>query len=487
MKKSITGFFKQSVFYGIGTIFERLLSFLMLPLFTNLLTRTQFGTYQLWIAAMVLLSPFLLLGLNSALIRFYAGAKSTYEQMTLFSTCFWTVLCLGAVFCGIGVLFAKPLAVLLFDSAADTLFVHFLMVTLLFDSLNMLGMNLLKIEQRAPVFVLISLISGISVPLITVLLIVVYQFGVAGAIGAVVAVSAVKFCVIVVLVLRRKLVKRVSFPVLRELLHFGLPFLPTVLAASLMVTIDRFLLREMAGLSVVGVYAAGCRLGMAIALFTKAFQYAWEPFISLVHEEENASILFGRIFTYYLLVTGMIFLNISMMVENIVRLDFGKFTFFNAEYFSATAVVPIVMLGAVFYGMYVNFSAGAYIRKKSRYYPLITIVAALLNLVLNLILIPVWGMVGAAWATAMAYLLMAGWMFWVNQHLFPVNYEYKRLLKLVLVLGGAFGVYFGAGLTFSVWSKFGLMVLVVVVLWLVRFFEPNEIQRVRQLIHRFGS
>jgi len=267
----------------------------------------------------------------------------------------------------------------------------------------------------------------------------------------------------------------------REMSRFGLPFVPTVLAASLMVAIDRILLDRIFGKAMVGIYGAGFRLAMIISLFTKAFQYAWEPFITVTSNQKNAAQLYARIFTYFVLVISLIYLTIALFVEEIVRLRLGPITFFGAEYFESTRVVPIIMLGSVFYGIYLNFIVGIYVHKKSIYFPLLTGVGAGINFVLNYLLIPQYEILGAAWATVGAYGIMMLWMYFLNQKYFPIHYEFVRLIKLGLVLSfilvlPTWSVHFQ-----NVTFKMVLLLLVPIFLLLLRFFEKNELVHFKKL------
>ncbi|MBN2088800.1 oligosaccharide flippase family protein [candidate division KSB1 bacterium] len=481
MFKKILTLFKQSIIFGMGTIFERLLAFLMVPLFTNTLSKEAFGIYVLWVSYIVLASPFFLLGHNSAIIRFYAATEDDGERKIIFSTSFWTVLFASILLSFIGLIFLKPLTPLLFDEQVSKEVMWYLLGVLFFDSLNLLGLNLLKAENRAMSFALIAIITGLAVPILTIYFIVHLKMGVNGALLATLGVTIIKFIVLWPIAFRNRIQLKFSIGKFKELTNFGLPFIPTILGASLMVSIDRIFLKSFYGTATAGVYGAGCRIAMVISLLTKAFQFAWEPFIASTYQEKDSPLLYSKIFSYFAFIITVFFLFITLFVEDIVHLKFRQYTFLGEDYFESLPIIPIVMLGSLFYGFYLNFIPGVYVRKKSIFFPIITGIAALINLMLNWLLIPVYGMQGAAWSTVAAYFVMMMGMFILNKRFYPVPYEYGRLLKLSFVTGGILIFYFlMQPVTFL--SKCLLFLTTIGLLWLVRFFEKNEIQRFQTLI-----
>lgn len=483
MFRNIKILFTQSIIYGIGTIFERVLAFLMLPLFTNFLSQEDFGTYTLWFSYVIILNPLFLFGQNTALIRFYGSVVKRDEQISIFSTAFWTVIMAATIFSGIGLLAFRPLMNLLFETqtGAGSLTL-FLIIVLWLDSINLLALNLLKAENRAFSFAWISILCGIAIPLVTVYLLILLKMKAIGAVLAILVVATLKLGLLTLVVIRRRLRFTFSIDYFKKMARFGLPFVPTILAASLMVTLDRILIDKMIGKAAVGIYAAGCRLGMFISLLTKAFQYAWEPFIAANFQKPDAKQIFSKVLTYFVLVTGLVYILVVLFVDDIVRIKIGNYTFFGADFYESTAVVPLIMLGSLCYGIYLNFIVGAYAQKKSGYFLLFTGLAALVNLVLNFLLIPVWGMQGAALATVGSYGVMLLGMFLLNQKIYPISYEYPRILKIVVLLLLPLLI-----VTLGDWwqntsVKILLVLLLPFLLVLFKVFEKEELHRIKQLV-----
>jgi O-antigen/teichoic acid export membrane protein len=274
---------------------------------------------------------------------------------------------------------------------------------------------------------------------------------------------------------------------LKELLRFGLPYVPSGLAVLIMDLIGRFFLDRMLGKEPTGIFSAGYKLGMIMALVVAAFRFAWHPFFLSTSKEKNAQEVFGRVFTYFLLVTGGFFLLISFFIHEIVRFElFGK-AIVGPAYAEGAVIVPVVMLAYIGYGVYANFVVGIYLKKKTAYLPFITGVGALISLLANRFLIPPLGIMGAAWAVLFAYTAMAVTLYLVSRRLYPIPYEGVRILKLILVAGLLFFIGTQTDMASSILVRTGLFILYIPLLWCIRFFQPDEIRSLKKLAGRIRS
>jgi len=194
---------------------------------------------------------------------------------------------------------------------------------------------------------------------------------------------------------------------LMEMLRFGLPTLPASLSAIVLQIADRPILKAMTNSSEVAMYTVNYRLGIPMMLLVSIFEYAWKPFYLTHYEDEEHERLFSRVLTYFTLFSGIFFLLVGFFMEFLVRMPFIGGKFINPEYWSGMGIIPIILGGYYFNGMFTNFSAGFHIKKKTEYLPLTIGLAAIVNVVMNIVLIPYYGIYGAAWATFVAYLVSA--------------------------------------------------------------------------------
>lgn len=316
---------------------------------------------------------------------------------------------------------------------------------------------------------------------LNVIFIVYLQKGVRGIFSANAWASAITFFLLIPV-----LIKQISFKFywndFKELLRFGLPYLPSTLAVVALDLVDRFILEKMAGLEVTGIYNAGYKLGTFMALFVTAFRFAWHPFFLSTSKQENAKEVFSKVLTYFTTIGAAIFLVISLFIDELVRLQLFGFTIFGSDYWDGTKIVPIILVSYLIYGMYVNFVVGIHLEKKTQYLPLITGAGAGVNILANIVLIPKFGMLGSAYATLLGYVVMTSMLYFFARRFYAIQYEFGRLFKVAVVVAVIF--YFGYSFRGS-WEmviKFALLLGFPVLLFIAGLIERKEIDKLKGLL-----
>jgi len=352
---------------------------------------------------------------------------------------------------------------------------------LFFDALSVLPFLVLRAKEKSVPFVSLKLLNIVVNLSLNLYFIVGKGMGVEGIFLANLFSSGFTFLSTLPIV-ARTLGLVYSREDMKTFLRFGLPYIPATLAVVIMDVIDRFILKAIKGDAVVGIYHAGYKLGMFMALVVAAFRFAWHPFFLSTAKDPQAKAVFAKVLTYFMLACSFVYLGITLFIDDLVRIRIGSGFLFGEDYWAGTAVVSIVMLAYMLYGVYLNFLVGVYLEKKTKYLPFITGLAALINIVGNFALIPVFGMLGAAWTTVASYLSMAIALYLVSRKLYPVQYEFGRLLKLALVLAAVVAASRLWPVPF--WGKFGLLLLYPVALWGSGFFEARELAELKKMLVR---
>ena len=486
---SIKRLLKHSAVYGIGHIINRVIGFLLLPLYTNLFPPDKFGVAGLMFTYFAILSIFYTYGLDAAFFRFFIGQQNPPERKRIFSTAFFTLTLTSILSSGILFFGAEPISRLLFSADAMKLGIDLPLLirvaagVLLFDSLAFLPFLILRAEERSVPFVVYKFLNIAINVVCNVLFLIVLKHGVEGIFLADLVAAFVTF-LLVLPIIWKHVSSAFSKSTLHELFAFGLPYLPTTLSVVLMDTIDRVFLERLSGVQAVGLYNAGAKLGMFMALFITAFRFAWHPFFLSTAKQENAKEIFAKILTYLLLACSIVFLALSLFIDNIARLRVANYSLIGKEFWDSTIVVPAIMLAYILYAAYLNFLIGVYLEKKTKYLPLITVSGMLANLLANYLLIPVIGIMGAAWARSIAYLIMAVALYAVHQRLYYVHYEWGRIVKLSLAVAAIFALgQLGFAQTHAL-LKLALVLVFAAILFFIGFFESAELAQVR---HIFSS
>ncbi|MBC8203931.1 MAG: polysaccharide biosynthesis C-terminal domain-containing protein [FCB group bacterium] len=247
---------------------------------------------------------------------------------------------------------------------------------------------------------------------------------------------------------------------------------------------DRKLLEVYRGLEEAGLYSAGYKMGMFMAILTTAFRFAWQPFFLSEAKNPEAKQLFARIFTYFFLTAGFLFMLFMFYAPDILewKLPLWNISILDPRYWPGMAVFPIILLAHLFDGIYSNFTVGVYLKNKTKVVPLIIGMGAVFNLGANFIVIPVHGMMGAAWTTLGAFIIMAVSLQLYIRRIYYIPYEWSRIFKLGLIIMVLSALYFFYP-KFILW-RLMLTVLFPILLLITGFFGKTELIRLKNLVSR---
>ena len=478
MLRQIKALSAQTLVYGLGHVLARSVTFLLLPLYTNLFTPADYGVLSLAYAFMGFMVVVLHYGIDAALLKRYVQAEGA-ARAGYFSTAWVSLLITGIGFASLVALFREDLVGPLLGSGNGR-FMVYLAVILVLDVMWSLPQLALRSENRPLAYIGFSLLNvtlSLGLNLIFVLQL---RKGVEGALISNVIASGAIFLISLPIVWRRLALKSISIERWRELMRFGLPFLPAGIFAMLMELADRYLLKVFTDVETVGLYSAGYKLGTLMLLVVSGFNLAWHPFFLKQGDREDSPCMFARISTYVLAFLGMLWILILVWVPRLLRLDLGPGTFYGAEFWQSAQIVPWIALGYLFHGAYLLQLPGVFLRNESRWVMLTRGAGAGANISLNLLLIPVYGIYGAAWATCIAYFVMAALFWLINRRLYPIPYEWGRLARIVGGIGLAAFLY--SMVEPSLWRDVGLTLLYPTGLLLSGFLTTGELSFLRRRI-----
>lgn len=464
---------KETVIYGLSTIIGRFLNFILVPFYTNVLKPDQYGIVTTIYAYIAFLNIIYSYGMESAYMR-YASSLEIGSKKENFSTPFISIFLTSLLFSSIIHIFSEKIANLINIPIDFSVCIRYSAWILFFDALCIIPLSALRLEGKAMIFSTIKIVNIVVNVTLNIVLLLKFKLGVYGVFISGVASSALTFLMVLPIIL-----KNLSFSFLKrlyiELLKFGLPYIPSGLSAIVIQVIDRPILKALTDDATVGIYQANYRLGIFMMLFVSMFDYAWRPFFLRNANNPDAKKLFSRVMTYFTLVGALLFILVSLLIEDFVKLKILGRYIIHPDYWLGLGIVPIVLLGYLFNGIYVNLIVGIYIQKKTKYLPYITGIGAIANILGNYTLIPILGMYGSAWATLISYLIMAISLFIAVQRIYPIRYEYERIAKI--------GVATALSFTLSYVTHLKLTILLLFFIFLLglRFFTKEEIKIVRKI------
>jgi O-antigen/teichoic acid export membrane protein len=302
-----------------------------------------------------------------------------------------------------------------------------------------------------------------------------------GATGALAGNAFGTAVVLAVLIWQRRGALRPAFDrdLVRQMNRFGLPLLPAGLAIWVVDFADRLLLGRIVDQHEVGLYAVGVKIASAMVLVQLAFRTAWPAFAYSLEEGAAARRTFAYVLTYTSLLGCWLSLTLGLLAPWLVDLLAAP------EFASAERIVaPLAFSGALLVA-YTTLSVAASRANRTDRYWQVAVAGAGVNIVLNLVLVPRYGMEGAAAATVVAYIVLAGGMAWLAQRLYPVPYEWRRLTLAVAVGAALYAA--GRLLDVPLAGALALAAAYPVVLGVLGFYQPAERRRLVTLAARIRS
>ncbi len=467
--------------YQVGEALAKGVAVVLLPIYTRHLTRADYGTADLLLTLVILVSIVIRLGLIEAFVRFYYEDADPERRDRVARSATGVILGVTTVVSIVCAIFAGPLSDLILGFRDTNLMLITVLGLWSFTNLEM-AYALLRVDERAGTFLRASLVNVTITIGLSVYLVVFRNDGAQGLLaGNFIASTVVLLGLLVVLRRRIGLPHRIDTERLRPMLRFGLPTVPAEVSVFALNIVDRAYLYRVESQGAAGLYSLAVKLATVVVLVTRAFQYAWPPLAYSITDDEEARRFYSLVATYYVLFTGLIVAALTLLGRWGLRL------LTTPRFYAAFDALPWVALGWALYGLFLVLVVMAGRAKvTTRNFP-----AALAGLVVNvgllLVLVPPLGIAGAGLALCGAYVVMLAVMYLLTRSLFAVHFEWLRLVHLVAVMGGltvAGEVLLPTAGAAGLIERTVVLVLIPVALLLTGFLGPGERARARALLAR---
>lgn len=466
--KSLIG---QTAIYGLSSIAGRFLNYLLVPLYTNLFLANEYGVVTELYAYVSILLILLTYGLETGFFRFCQNSnhnRGTVYSTTLVSLFLTTFLFLILTYFNIEYIAAKA------GYSDNSSYVLLLAFTVGLDAISAVPFAKLRIENKAKLFAIIKFLNiGLNIGLNLFFLLVVpavfeednffYNHFYKGRDVGYIFLANFIASLLTLLLLSKEILKafrpfKFDFSLLKKILNYSYPLLFAGLAGMMSENLDRILIKyfivvpdflldlihktgfipdtiytvNQYVMHQVGIYGANVKIAVLMTLFIQAFRYAAEPFFFNYSKKEDSKIMYARVMNYFIVFCLFIFLMVTLFI------DYVKYII-NDSYHEGLAVVPILLISKLFFGIVFNLSIWYKLTNKTAYGALLAFLGAFISIILNIIFIPKFGYIGCAWASIAAYLSMMLLSFVLMKKHFPIIYNIK---KIGLYFSVAFVIYF---------------------------------------------
>lgn len=433
----------ETAVYGLGTIVPRLLNYFLVPFYTRIFDEAAYGQITelyAWVAIVMVLLTY---GMETAFFRY---ANQEKDSSKVFNTATTSLLFTSIAFILVVILFLGDISsAIQYEGNSEYIIILALIVAI--DAFTSLPFAYLRYKNKAKRFSFIKITSVLVNIFLNFLFLLIIPKLFAEKVNElmvyrdsqlivfVFVANLISTIVSLLLLLPELKVFRIQLDkmMLRKMLAYGLPILIIGFAGMINEVSDKILLKyllpeEVDAQAQIGIYGANYKLAILMTLFIQMFRYAAEPFFFAESDKKNAREIYSQVMTYFVIFTFIIFLGITLYM------DIFKY-FIGPAFWSGLMIVPIVLAAKLFLGVFYNLSVWYKLTNKTLYGAVIAIFGAIVTIGLNIILIPKYGFIGAAWANFFCYLSMMLISYFWGRKVYKVNYQVKKILVYALLAG----------------------------------------------------
>lgn len=425
---------KSSGLYALSSLSSPLVSLLLLPFLTRLLSHNDYGALAVLDTVIALLASITTLGLDASFITIRSqDCKTNREKLDALSTLSLLLLLIMIPIAIVGVMAASWLSMLLLGSTTYSTGIVLTVFLVLLQNLIIPGLMWMRVEGRAAFYSIVSVANCLLIAGGTIVLVGILHMGIVGALiamglgNALIVVGTLPF-----IFFRAGFRLRLTMAV--SMLMLGIPYAMNYITMWSLQLSDRYLLGHFISLSAAASYTIAYSLGGAVGfVITQPFAMAWWVLVYPIARRDDASHVFKLIFRWYSLL--LLFATLGLSLVGVSVLDL----LFPVSYHGQSLIISVVALGTLFNSICVVFDLGTTLRRKMWMAFFLLLFSALLNVGINVFLIPLYSSMGAAIATLVAYIVLALVTYLFNQIIYPVPFEVGLVLA---ALGIGIALYF---------------------------------------------
>ncbi len=487
MLNSIRLSLKNSLVYGLGNIAVKVIGFVLIPLYTDpkYFSVDDFGIIGLLDITGLVIIAVISSSMPQSLIRWYWDKDHRNNQKGIFFMSFTTQILVSILFCCLFLPFSGKISVLVFRDIGWSFALKLVILSSALQAINNIINMLIRIQSRSVLYTFTNLFKLLIVLLLTIYLIVFKKMGVAGIYLAQVIGNSV-FIIMLSGYSIKNCKPSFNFSTLKAMSLYGYPLLLASFAGALLNVIDRYALNSMSLLKFVAIYTLAFKIASVLKLvFVESFKMAVSPLIMQKIDSPDNKRFYSKVLLYssYVIMFGIIALSLF-------SLEIIKVMAKSPELWQAYIVVPVLALSVFFVNMREVTSSGLYITKKTKILGVVVVISTVLNLMLNILLIPLWNIMGAALATLLSQLFYWYACYFFAQKAFYIPYETRKIFIMVAC---------GAALSFAslllndvhiiprLLIKTGCIIIFPFILYFFNFYESTELLAIKGFIIKWSN
>lgn len=411
---------KETIIYGVGKSLVSIVPLILTPLFTSFYSQADFGELALIQTFISLISVLTLMGHDSSSGYYFYYYKKSKISDVVISTSFYNRFLISTFFGFLCFIFGQKAFDYLFEieiSYRLNLVIAFLV---LFLNLNNFFLDTLRLFHKAVTFVFFAIARSTLYLIFSVFFVYVYgkdiEFVVFGHLFA-----ELLIFVFNIFINRKFIVNGWSYKLSKKILHYGIYIVPGSFAFWGINSMDRYFIAQQLGAVELALYAIAYKVVAIFQFASTVFQMAWGVFSLQIQHDKKAKDIYANVLLLIFVIYSILLIFLNFFKEDIILL------FSSSDYLAASNVVPYLLVGVCMMALFNNLAIGVILRKQTKWIAISAVVGFTANLILNIILIPEFGLKGAAIATMSAYFVVTCLIYIASQRYYKIRYNYFYL------------------------------------------------------------
>ncbi len=464
---------KHSFIYSISNLATKASGVILLPIYSTFFSVSEFGVLGILEVTISIFTEFLNFGLGQSLVMLSNHSDYQERKNSIFYTLTVVSVFVLLIFIALGELSVPFISSYFQDSSDFHLYLRLAIYIISLRVLNVFFSNKLRADEKSGWFTASSLTKlGFTLGLI-IFFVAYKKLGISGVLYSYICSEAILFILLLPSMLKSMFYK-FEKEIIKVAISFGFPMIFTSVAMLILNVSDRYILKYFTDYKQLGLYDLGYRISGVVNMFIiMPFNLALMPFAYRIYKQEGDKRYFSKLLTYLTFLLVWISLAISLFSGHII-----KIFALNPEYWGAAKVIPVIVFSYIFFGMRIVTTLGMLLTKHTKALAVITLVASILNIILNIIFIPLWGMMAAAYSTLISFIFLYWLSYFISQKYYKIPYENLKVAVTISigVILYLISLIFDLNLFFDLIIKTVLLIIFPFILYFLRFFELKEIE-----------
>lgn len=429
-------FLKNSFFYTIASVLQGFIGFLLLPLYTRYLSPLDYGVLALVTSFIGILASIITLQIHAGVPRFVIKFQKDENRAKIYFTSIFLLISIILVLsCVIINIFGETIVRIVFSNKNNISYAPFFQIgtlILLPTLLASVGMLLLQTLEYGHKFLLVTIIQVVANLFFGLFFVIFLKTGVSGVLWAqfIGAACGLIFTIWFIRDWFKLTLQKLPIQDIRDSLRYSLPIIPHTLSIYIYMQSNRLILQRYVPLADIGVYSIADTFASILLIIINSANSAYTPiFLKLAEDNRRrAQDETKKFIEIWWVVIMVIFMGYLLLSGYLVRL------MTRPSFYPSIPLIPILAFAYIFRGLYCFNTNSLFFIEKTKYIPVITVTAAVLNVLLNLIFIPKFGIFAAAWITVISYFITFIVSYYFSRKFFPIFYPWKNMSKIAILL-----------------------------------------------------